>query len=213
VRRALVGTAVSALAAIGFATAGQAESRKQPLESYCSPTGDYCVAITDRRGRIKFELSTFSFKGRYRICVKNPGGKECHRYKLHRDGDTWSDRVDWARNFEVEVPARYTVVWRFGGQRLGALPLKVGGPTTGSGERRDYWRKCGTRVIGEALLVTTKSHAVRCRLARRIAAEYAQGDRRPIGFHCSEPEPSRSGETQRGVCRREGGRVKVVFGI
>ena len=200
------------VAAAGLAAPAAAGPKSSEIDAYCSPTGDYCLQVLTRNGRVKFGIRTFSFKGRYEICVKSPAGHECATFKLDREGDTWTDRVDWARNFAA-VPGRYRVVWKLGGTRLGeALRFRVRGPV-GPVERRGYWRKCGTRVVGEALLVTTKSHAVRCRLARRIAAEYAQGDRTPIGFRCSEPDPGPSGETQKGVCRREGGRVKVVFGI
>ena len=102
---------------------------------------------------------------------------------------------------------------------LGALAalaaMSVGGtaaaPATEA--KGDYWRNCGERIVGEALIVRTKSHAVACTLARKIAKEYALGDRTPIGFNCTEPEPDSSGEVSKGVCRREGGRVKVIFGI
>jgi hypothetical protein len=79
----------------------------------------------------------------------------------------------------------------------------------------DYWRGCGERIAGEATIVKTKSHAVACRLARKIAKKYALGDRHPLGFNCTEPEPEPTSgfEVSKGVCRREGGRVKVIFGI
>jgi hypothetical protein len=76
-----------------------------------------------------------------------------------------------------------------------------------------YWTKCGTRVVGEALLVTTKAHAVGCKIARRVAKQYATGNHSPLGFECTHPQPEPSGEVQKGSCRREGARVKVSFGI
>jgi hypothetical protein len=78
----------------------------------------------------------------------------------------------------------------------------------------DYWRDCGERIVGEALIVHTKSHAVSCKIARKVAKEYAyNGDRHPIGFDCTRPDTAPSGEVSKGVCTREGARVKVVFGI
>ena len=90
----------------------------------------------------------------------------------------------------------------------------VGGPAPAPAAG-DYWRACGERIAGEATIVKTKSHAVRCRLARKVAKKYALGDRHPIGFDCTEPspEPTSGFEVSKGVCRREGGRVKVIFGI
>jgi hypothetical protein len=97
---------------------------------------------------------------------------------------------------------------------LSALAMPAAGAAeaaaAGSG---DYWRHCGERIVGEALIVETKSHAVPCRLARKIAKKYALGKRHPLGFNCAEPEAASHGETSKGVCRREGGRVKVIFGI
>jgi hypothetical protein len=93
--------------------------------------------------------------------------------------------------------------------------LAVGGtpaaPATGGDD--GYWRACGERIVGEALIVRTKSHAVACALARKIAKKYALGKRHPLGFNCTEPEPAPHGEVSKGVCRREGGRVKAIFGI
>ena len=94
-----------------------------------------------------------------------------------------------------------------------ALALTVLGAPAGAPAKGDYWRGCGERIVGEALIVKTKSHAVPCTLARKIAKLYALGDRTPIGFECTEPDPAPSGEVSKGVCRREGGRVRVVFGI
>ena len=100
---------------------------------------------------------------------------------------------------------------------LVALAIAAVGGSAAAGDsaaaKGDYWRDCGERIVGEALIVRTKSHAVACKLARKIAKEYALGDRHPIGFNCTEPDPDSSGEVSKGVCRREGGRVKVIFGI
>jgi hypothetical protein len=95
------------------------------------------------------------------------------------------------------------------------LMLTVIGPAAAPAaeSKGDYWRDCGERIVGEALIVQTKSHAVKCKLARKIAKEYAQGERHPIGFNCSEPEVASSFEVSKGTCRREGGRIKVIFGI
>ena len=39
-------------------------------DRYCSPTGDYCTSAQRSGGAIKLRLATFSFSGRYRLCVK-----------------------------------------------------------------------------------------------------------------------------------------------
>ncbi len=96
---------------------------------------------------------------------------------------------------------------------LATAAVGVPAAAPGSAARGDYWRQCGEKIVGEALIVWTKSHAVACKLARKIAREYALGKRHPLGFNCTEPEPAPHGEVSKGVCRREGGRVKVIFGI
>ncbi len=99
-------------------------SARATIDSYCSPyTGDYCVAVTRVNGRIKLEVKTFSFRGQYRLCVRNPvGSTRCHSFRLERHGDIWSDRVDWRRNFPHQRHGRYQVAWhKFGiiiGKRL-----------------------------------------------------------------------------------------------
>jgi hypothetical protein len=101
---------------------------------------------------------------------------------------------------------------------LAALALSVVGGAAdapASPAKASYWRDCGERIVGEALIVETKAHAVSCKIARRIAKRYAyKQDRHPLGFNCTEPKPTdSSGETSTGVCRREGARVRVIFGI
>jgi hypothetical protein len=88
----------------------------------------------------------------------------------------------------------------------------AGAPATATAG--DYWRDCGDRIVGEALIVSTKAHAVSCRIARKIGKRYSsEGNRHPLGFDCTEPKPDPSGEVQKGTCTREGARVRVVFGI
>ena len=88
----------------------------------------------------------------------------------------------------------------------GAAPERAGG----------YWKPCGNRLAGDppTLVITTKAHAVGCKIARRVARQYAvKGDRHPVGFDCRRPKPDPSGESQTGSCRREVARVRVTFGI
>ena len=95
------------------------KAKRSTLESYCSPSGDFCTAVTRRGGRIKFEISTFSFSGKYDICVKGPAGKECKSSKLQSEGNLYSDRVDWLRKFASAGPGRQKVVWKLSGTTLG----------------------------------------------------------------------------------------------
>ena len=103
---------------------------------------------------------------------------------------------------------------------VAALAIAAVGGSAGAADRSEpakggYWRGCGERIVGEATIVKTKSHAVPCRLARKISKRYALGNRHPLGFNCTEPtpEPTSGFEVSKGVCRREGALVKVIFGI
>jgi hypothetical protein len=98
-----------------------ADKRKVDLlDEYCSPSGDYCLDVTRRRGRVKLEIATFGFRGRYELCVRGPEGKGCKDFRLSKDeGDIYSDRVDWERKFEDQGPGRYKAVWKKFGRRLG----------------------------------------------------------------------------------------------
>ena len=64
--------ALIALAVIlTLALATTAGAKPQSLDSYCSPTGDFCQEVTlSKSGIVKFALTTFSFSGEYTICVK-----------------------------------------------------------------------------------------------------------------------------------------------
>jgi hypothetical protein len=91
------------------------------IDSYCSPTGDYCTGILREGGRIKLSISTFSFTGDYKLTVKLPG--VCSQTKTFRlrskPQGIFSSNVDFARNFSCDGPGRYAVSWRWRGTQLG----------------------------------------------------------------------------------------------
>ena len=89
-------------------------------DKYCSPTGDYCTSAQKKAGAIKLTLSTFSFSGRYRLCVKPTGAAQtCKSFPLRRRGDQWVSEVRWYQNFPNRGTGLYTVAWLYGGVRLG----------------------------------------------------------------------------------------------
>ena len=91
-------------------------------DRYCSPTGDYCTAATRSAGAVKLRLATFSFSGRYRLCVKK-GAQTCKSFPLRKRGEQWVSEVTWYKNFPNRGTGIYTVTWFYGGVRLGP-PLK-----------------------------------------------------------------------------------------
>lgn len=88
-------------------------------DSYCSPSGDYCLSVYTKRGRIKLSVATFSFRGRYGLCVRPPkGNTTCRHFRLQRHGDIYKDKVDFARHFPHRRSGRYTAIWHKSGHRL-----------------------------------------------------------------------------------------------
>lgn len=89
-------------------------------DRYCSPTGDYCTSALRSGDAVKLRLSTFSFSGRYRLCVKPPGrAATCKSFPLRPRSGMWVSSVTWYRSFPTRGSGRYTVTWHYGGVRLG----------------------------------------------------------------------------------------------
>lgn len=88
------------------------------IKSYCSPeTGDFCVDVAKRHGRIKLELNTFSFSD-YTLCVRGPADKVCIDRHMSEEDGVFSDRVDFERKIGSQGPGRYKASWLVGGQRI-----------------------------------------------------------------------------------------------
>jgi hypothetical protein len=103
-----------------LAFAGAAEAR----ERYCSPTGDYCTSVARIHGAVFLRLGTFSFRGRVRICVTDPEGKQvCRRFLLRRvPGRTlYEVKVRWHQRYPNAGPGTYRVTFRVGATRLGPV--------------------------------------------------------------------------------------------
>jgi hypothetical protein len=89
-------------------------------DKYCSPTGDYCTSAERSGGAVKLKVSTFSFSGRYRLCVKpTRRAATCKTFPLRRRNGQWVSNVTWYKNFPNRGTGLYTVTWHYGGVRLG----------------------------------------------------------------------------------------------
>jgi hypothetical protein len=109
-----------ALAAVGVTLVFAAGAQSAYRNRYCSPTGDYCTSATPSGGVVKLRLATFSFSGRYRLCVKpSTGARTCKTFPLRRRSGQWVSEVAWYREFPNRGTGIYTVTWFYGGQRLG----------------------------------------------------------------------------------------------
>jgi hypothetical protein len=91
-----------------------------PRDRYCSPTGDYCTSAERKAGAVKLSVSTFSFSGRYRLCVKpTTAAQTCKSFPLRRRGALWRSEVTWYKNFPNRGTGLYRVTWSYGSIRLG----------------------------------------------------------------------------------------------
>ena len=89
-------------------------------DKYCSPTGDYCTSAERSGGAVKLRVATFSFSGRYRLCVKpTRRAATCKTFPLRRRNGLWVSNVTWYTNFPNRGTGLYTVTWHYGGVRLG----------------------------------------------------------------------------------------------
>jgi hypothetical protein len=105
-------------AAVALVLAAGAQSAYR--DRYCSPTGDYCTAATRSGGAVKLRLATFSFSGRYKLCVKpSVGARACKSFPLRRRSGQWVSDVPWYRHFPNRGAGVYTVTWFYGGTQLG----------------------------------------------------------------------------------------------
>jgi hypothetical protein len=114
-----VRTAVCAFLIVGsLALAATASAALR--DRYCSPTGDYCTSAARSAGAVKLRLATFSFSGRYRLCVKPAARtRTCKSFPLLRRSGMWVSEVRWYRQFPNAGSGIYTVTWHYGGVRLG----------------------------------------------------------------------------------------------
>lgn len=112
-RRAAVG-----MIGLGVALAMAATASAGTIDSYCSPSGDYCTAVAKRDGKVKLEVATFSFR-EYLVCVTGPAGTDCLQARTNPTAQGgYSDRIDAKRRFD-QGPGRYKVRWKVQGSFLG----------------------------------------------------------------------------------------------
>lgn len=117
--------ALLTLATPSASSAGKA--KEKAVDTYCSPTGDYCTEVVRKKGSYFFKLVTFAHRGKARFCAQPKGRrKTCRRTKLRNDGDgVYLARINWNRKFPSKGSARRKVTVFAQGSRLGrALSFK-----------------------------------------------------------------------------------------
>ena len=119
-RRALRPSFVAAIV-IGALVIPSTASAGHQLDSYCSPTGDYCTGVFASRGSVSTILRTFSFRGDYELCVRAPRESfDCRTFTLRgKAHGIYEGRVGLAGQFGPLRRGRYAVRWRSGGYAIG----------------------------------------------------------------------------------------------
>ena len=90
--------------------------------TYCSPTGDYCTSVARQKHVRYLRLSTFSFRGRVKICVRDPRNlRTCHSYVLRKTGPLYVVAVKWKSQYPNPGPGTYRVSFLFGTTKIGPV--------------------------------------------------------------------------------------------
>ncbi len=90
-----------------------------PIDSYCSPTGAYCLEVETANNRTYLNIKAKDLTGRYELCIKGRGLKDCKAFKLHKTGNGSADSVELDRQFDRPEPGRYSATWKLDGRKLG----------------------------------------------------------------------------------------------
>jgi hypothetical protein len=98
-----------------------AASAGRNLDSYCSPTGDYCMSVVGPKAKPSFVLRTFSFSGQYKLCVKQAGyERQCGWWKLKSvPHGIHASRVDVAGHYFLVGPGDFALAAFHGNQQIG----------------------------------------------------------------------------------------------
>ena len=118
---AIKAAAISLIASLALFLALAATADARVLKSYCSPSGDYCTAVTKSKGQYYLGIATFSFRGKYRLCARHTdsGQKICKSFRLRSRGGNYRSNRNFGADFNPPPNSRYCVTWRKAGSRLG----------------------------------------------------------------------------------------------
>ncbi len=122
-----IGGACLLVAAFAFparVVAAQVTSADASVDSYCSPTGDFCQSVSRKgSGDLDFKITTFSFRGSVDVCVRKRGrGRICQQRRLKPIGHgLFQASARLGRNWPNLGRGTYFVSWYSGGSRIGHI--------------------------------------------------------------------------------------------
>lgn len=98
-----------------------AASAGRSLDSYCSPTGDYCISVLGPKAKPSFVLRSSALTGQYKLCVKQAGyERQCGWWQLKSVGHgVRASRVAIADHFFLVGAGDYTFSAFYGNHQLG----------------------------------------------------------------------------------------------
>ena len=99
-----------------------APASAQAGTTFCSPTGDFCTSVARLKGLRYLRISTFSFRGLVKICVRDPSAAPtCHSFRLRKAGPLYQVKVLWKRHYPNRGAGVYRVGFYLGQTRLGPV--------------------------------------------------------------------------------------------
>ena len=117
--RILLSMVLAALVSLTAIPAASAAS--SVVDSYCSPTGDYCTLIVKKAdGSIVFSIRAFAnYFGQAEACVKKDT-RACRSTSPRKDNGLYFWNIRRQGNYPNEGPGEYKVRWRdSGGNAIG----------------------------------------------------------------------------------------------
>ncbi len=121
-KRVRLSIAVSAVALLALPATASARA------SYCSPSGDTCIAVRGSGGSTVLRIGTSPAAGpRYVLCVTPPrGSRSCETFNLRRSGAISGSSVRWRLHFPNRGSGVYRARWRIpGGSSFPSLTFRV----------------------------------------------------------------------------------------
>ena len=112
--RALLSVALATVVSLAAVPAASAAS--DVVDSYCSPSGDYCTLIVKKAdGSIVFSIRAFAnYFGRATACVTKET-RVCHWTSPHKGTHLYFWNIRWQGNYPKEGPGQYRMRWRYSG--------------------------------------------------------------------------------------------------
>lgn len=112
---------LACLACLVALTARVEPAASEPVDGYCSPSGDYCHSVSKTDRGVFLSIATFSFTGRYLLCVRHlsSGYRDCKEFPLRRRDSIYSSRISFNRQFSQPHRGRWCATWHKFGSRLG----------------------------------------------------------------------------------------------